>query len=249
MQRISDLKRKSQRFKLDSSDILPLAFLGLSVGVMFLTVAFIWLALSVSKLANQQPPTLVQQVDGRAYTVRAEDYYYREPEVIRKTVSDWAVMTFSWGNLPGKQQTAIDPGVEVKGRKRVPTGAWEASFLLAPDFRDAFLNQFAQEVISPGVFEGKVAAVLVPQTISPPQVAGEGRWKVDMVATRILFDGTNPSGYAMPFNRTFYVKAVDPPHNPLTQNATEYQRVVYQMLERGLQIEEIRTLEPEGKRN
>ncbi|PSB23138.1 hypothetical protein C7B61_11355 [filamentous cyanobacterium CCP1] len=248
MQRISDLKRKSQRLKLDSSDILPLAFLGLSIGLVFLTIAFIWLALSVSKLANQPPPTLVQQVNGRAYTVRAEDYSHREPEVIRKTVSDWAVMTFSWGNLHGKQQTAIDPGVQVEGRKRVPTSAWEASFLLAPDFRDTFLHELAAEVIPAGVFEGQTAGVLVPQTVSPPQLAGNGRWKVDMVTTRIIFDATNPSGYSIPFNRTFYVKAIDPPQTPLTQNATEYQRVVYQMLESGLQIEEIRPFE-EGKRN
>jgi hypothetical protein len=69
---------------------------------------------------------------------------------------------------------------------------------------------------------------------------------VDMVATRIIFDSTNPSGYSIPFNRTFYLRAVDPPQNPLDQNATEYQRIVYQMLEGGLQIEEIRPLE-EGK--
>jgi hypothetical protein len=69
-----------------------------------------------------------------------------------------------------------------------------------------------------------------------------------MVATRIIFDSTNPSGYSIPFNRTFYVKAIDPPQNPLTQTATEYQWVVYQMLESGLQIEEIRPFE-EGKRN
>ncbi|MBW4466329.1 MAG: hypothetical protein KME07_12965 [Pegethrix bostrychoides GSE-TBD4-15B] len=248
MQRISDLKRKSQRFKLDSSDILPLAFVGLSTGMTFLTVAFIWLAMSVARLANQPPPTLVQQVDGRAYSVRTEDYSHREPEVIRKAVSDWAVMTFSWGNLPGKQSGTVDAGVPVKGRKRVPTSAWEASFLLAPDFRDRFLSDLAEKVIPVGLFESQVAGVLVPQTVSPPQLAGNGRWKVDMVATRILFDGTNPSGYSIPFNRTFYVRAVDPPRNPLVQNATEYQQVVYQMLESGLQIEQIQPFE-EGRGN
>lgn len=248
MQRISDLKRKSQRFKLDSSDILPLAFVGLSMGVMFLTVAFIWLAMGVSKLANQPPPTLVQQVDGRAYSVRAEDYNHREPEVIRKTVSDWAIMTFTWGNLPGKQNRAIDPGIQVKGRKRVPTSAWEASFLLASDFRDSFLGDLAETIIPVGVFEGQVAGILVPQTISPPQAAGTGRWRVDMVATRIIFDSSNPSGYSIPFNRTFYIRAIDSPRNPLTQNATEYQQVVYQMLESGLQIDQMQPFE-EGRGN
>jgi hypothetical protein len=247
MQKISQLKSKSPRFKLDSSDILPLAFLGMSLTSVCLTIALIGLTISFSKLANKQPATLVQQVDGRAYTVRQEDYYHREPELIRTTVSNWAVMTFSWGSLPNKQadkpKRSIDPGVAVKGRKRVPSSAWEASFLLTSDFRDAFIEKLAAEVIPQGVFEGQVSAVLIPQNISPPQVAGTGRWKVDMVATRIVFDSTNPAGYSIPFNRTFYVRAVTPSTTPLKQNATEYQRVIYRMLEGGLQIEEIRLLE------
>lgn len=137
---ISELKRKSQRFKLDSTDILPLAFAGLSLGVLILSLATFWLAVSFSRLASQKPPTLVQQVDGRAFTARATDYDYREPEVIRKTVSDWAILTFTWGQLPGQSQAPKDEGKLISGaRHRIPTSAWEASFLLAPDFRDTFL--------------------------------------------------------------------------------------------------------------
>jgi hypothetical protein len=91
-----------------------------------------------------------------------------------------------------------------------------------------------------------VSGVLVIQTISQPQALGLGRWRVDMVATRILFDVANPSGISIPFNRTFYLTAIEPPRNPLQENATEYQRVVYQTLAGGLQIEEIRPLEQEG---
>lgn len=242
---ITDLKRKSQRFKIDSSDILPLAFAGLSAGVLILSVAMFWLAISFSRLANKEPPTLVQQVDGRAFMVRPADRLYREPEVIRRTVSDWAVMTFTWGNLPGQNKPSTDEGKTV-GRDRIPTSAWEASFLLAADFRDEFVKQYATNVVPPGVFEGKVAAVLVPQDFSPPEVAGTGRWRIDMIATRIVFDDANPSGATIPFNRTFYVRAVQPPENPLAENATEYQRLVYRMLEGGVQIEEIRPLEREG---
>ena len=245
---ISDLKRKSQRLKIDSTDILPMAFAGLSLGVILLSGATIWLAISFSKLSAQKPPTLVQQVDGRAFTVRATAYTYREPEVIRRTVSDWAVMTFTWGKPPGSNTAQVDEGKAIEGkRERIPTNAWEASFLLAPDFRDLFLQQLATEIVPQDVFKGTVAAVLVPQNFSTPEVAGDGRWKVDMVATRIVFDGSNPAGRTISFNRTFYVRAVPPPQNPLGEQAPDLQRIVYSMLERGVQIEEIRPLEREVK--
>ena len=243
---ISDLKRKSQRFKLDSTDILPLAFAGLSIGVFILAIVTVWLAISFSKLASQKSPTLVQQVDGRAFTTRSTDHDYREPEVIRRTVSNWAVMTFTWGKLPGQKKIQVDAGKEVQGtRKRIPTSAWEASFLLAPDFRDAFLQKMAMDIVPDDVFRGQVAAILIPQNFSSPEVAGEGRWRIDMIATRIMFDDANPAGKTIPFNRTFYVKAIEPPQNPLDQNTTEYQHIAYSMLESGLQIEDIRPLERE----
>jgi hypothetical protein len=245
---ISDLKRKSQRLKIDSTDILPIAFAGLSLGVIGLAGATIWLAISFSKLSAQKPPTLVQQVDGRAFTVRSTAYTYREPEVIRRTVSDWAVMTFTWGKPPGSNPAQADEGRAIEGkRERIPISAWEASFLLAPDFRDRFLQQLATEIVPQDVFKGTVAAVLVPQNFSTPEVAGDGRWKVDMVATRIVFDDANPAGRTIPFNRTFYVRAMPPPQSPLGQQAPDLQRIVYAILERGVQIEEIRPLDREVK--
>jgi hypothetical protein len=241
----SHLLRKRRLPKVDSSDILPLAFAGLSLGLLTLSTAFFWIAFSLAKVANQKPPTLVQQVDGKAFTVRPADYTYREPEVIRRVVSDWATMTFTWGTLPGNQTKTSDEGIEVNGGKRVPSAAWAASFLLAPDFRDEFLAQLSNEVIPEGVFSGEISAVLVPQQISPPQALEEGRWKVDLLATRIIFDPSNPSGTTIPFNRRIYLKAVEPPHSPLKEKSTEEQRVVYKSLEGGLQIEEIRPIQSE----
>jgi hypothetical protein len=244
--KIFDLKRARSWFRLDSTDILPLAFAGLAVGVLALSAIAGWLALSLAKLANQTTPTLVQQVNGRAFTVRPADHHYREPEVIRRTVSNWAVMTFTWGKLPGQQEnTPLDEGKAV-GNNRLPSSTWEASFLLAPDFREAFLQKLAKDVIPQDVFSGRVAAVLVVQEVSPPEFAGDRRWQVNLIATRIVFDEANPSGAMIPFNRTIYVRAIEPPQNPLGESATDYQRIVYSMLEGGLQIEEIRPLKPEG---
>ena len=241
----SHLLQKRKLPKVDSSDILPLAFAGLSIGVLVLSIAFFWLAFSLAKVSNQKPPTLVQQVDGKAFTVRAADYTYREPEVIRRVVSDWATMTFTWGTLPGNQAKPADEGIEVGSGERVPSPAWAASFLLAPDFRDEFLNQLSTEVIPEGVFSGEISAVLVPQQISPPQALGEGEWQVDLMATRIIFDSINPAGTTMPFNRRIYLRAVEPPRSPLPDQPTKEQQVVYQSLESGLQIEEIRPIQQE----
>ena len=243
---IAQLKRKVQRLHLDSSDILPLAFAGLSFGVLLLAFAVFWLAVSFSKVANMPVPTLVQQVNGKAFTVRATAHTHREPEVIRRLVHDWAVMTFTWGTVPGEQSTTVDAGVKVTRRKAVPTSAWEAAFALTPDFREVFLEKLAADVVPPGVFDGTTSAVLVPQHISAPQAAGEGHWQVELVATRIIFDSAHPAGRTVPFNRTIYVQAVEPPQEPLIPNASDYQTIIYQMLEGGVQITEIRPLNPEG---
>jgi hypothetical protein len=244
----SHLLRKRKLPRVDASDILPLAFVGLSLGVLALSVGFFSLAFSLAKVANRQPPTLVQQVDGKAFTVRPADYTHREPEVIRRVVSDWATMTFTWGRLPGNQTnqaTPSDEGIAVAGGKKVPATTWASSFLLAPDFRDEFLKQLSEDVIPEGVFSGEISAVLIPQQISPPQSAGEGRWQVDLMSTRILFDQANPAGTTLPFNRRIYLRAVMPPHSPLPEQATPQQKVIYQSLESGLQIEEIRPISAE----
>ena len=171
----SHLVRRRKLPRVDSSDILPIAFAGLSLGILTLSIAFFWLAFSLSKIANQQPPTLVQQVDGKAFTVRPADYMHREPEVIRRVVSDWASMTFTWGALSGRKDKEADEGIKVDGGKQVPSATWAASFLIAPDFRDQFLRQLSNDIIPEGVFSGKVSAVLIPQQISPPQALETGR--------------------------------------------------------------------------
>ncbi|MEL7353917.1 MAG: hypothetical protein AAFN38_21015 [Cyanobacteria bacterium J06560_5] len=242
---LSHLLRKRKLPSVDSSDILPIAFAGLSLGILTLSVAFFWLAFSLSRVANQRPPTLVQQVDGKAFTVRPADYLYREPEVIRRVVSDWATMTFTWGTLPGNESREADEGIDVADGKRVPSSTWAASFLIAPDFRDQFLQQLSNEIIPEDVFSGEVSAVLIPQQISPPQALEEGRWQVDLMATRVVFDSSNPAGTTIPFNRRFYLRAVEPPQSPLNNQATSQQQVIYQSLESGLQIEEIRPIHTE----
>lgn len=112
-----NLTRKSKLPRIHSSDILPLAFAGLSVGAVMLSFSMLWLAVSFNRLASQKPPTLVQQVDGRTFTARAADAQYREPEVIRQVVSDWAVMTFTWGKLSGNIESSVHESIKLKSDK------------------------------------------------------------------------------------------------------------------------------------
>jgi len=86
---------------------------------------------------------------------------------------------------------------------------------------------------------------LIPQHISPPQAIGEGRWQVDLVATRVVFEASNPAGTTLIFNRRITVRAVEPTGKPLIPDASEYQTVAYRLLESGVQIKAIRPIQPE----
>lgn len=255
---ISQLRQRLQRLPMDESDILPLAFVGLAIGEGVLALGLVWLGNSVAQLAKKPAPTLVQQVNGQAFTVRTAAEDYREPAVIRQLVHEWVAFTYTWsGKLPNASnakttQTAQtsastltpDEGVRVK-RGRVPTVAWQAAFLLASDaksnFREAFLAELTQVPGIDGVFSGSTRTVLVVQHVSEPQLlAGTtGRWQVDVVANLIIFDRERPAGYTVPWNNSYFVRAVDPPMTALEDQASEYQRVIYQLRQRGLEIEKI----------
>lgn len=246
---ISQLRQRLKRSSIDESDILPLAFVGLAVGEVILALGLVWVGHSVSQLSNKPAPTLVQKVDGQAFAVRSTDHDYREPEVIRQLIHEWVTFTYSWsGKLPsskdGKTIAASDQGIQVQNG-RVPTVAWQASFLLASDaksnFREAFLEQLTKIPGEESVFSGATKTVLVVQHVSQPQqLAGAtGRWQVDVVANLIVFDRVHPAGYTVPWNNSYFIRAVDPPQTPLPDQSNDYQRIIYQLRQRGLEIENI----------
>lgn len=253
---ISQLRQRLKRSPLDESDILPLAFVGLAIGEVILAFGLVWIGHSLSQISNKAAPTLVQKVDGQAFAVRAADRDYREPEVIRQLVHEWTTFTYTWsGKVPTAStskgetnQSANDEGVRVQNG-RVPTVAWQASFLLASDaksnFREAFLQQLTKVPGAEGVFSGATKTVLVVQRVSDPQqLAGaSGRWQVDVVANLLVFDHAHPSGYTVPWNNSYIVRAVDPPQTALPDPASDYQRIIFQLRQRGLEIETITPLQ------
>lgn len=253
---ISQLRQRLKRSPLDESDILPIAFVGLAVGEVILAFGLVWIGHSLSQISNKAAPTLVQKVDGQAFAVRAADHNYREPEVIRQLVHEWTTFTYTWsGKLPnssaskeGANQSVKDEGIRVQNG-RVPTVAWQASFLLASDaksnFREAFLQELTKVPGEEGVFSGATKTVLVVQHVSEPQLlaGASGRWQVDVVANLIVFDRAHPAGYTVPWNNSYVVRAVDPPQTALPDLANEYQRIIFQLRQRGLEIETITPLQ------
>jgi hypothetical protein len=247
---ISELRKRLKRLPMDESDILPLAFVGLVFGEIILAIGLLWVGHSVAEIAKKPAPTLVQRVDGQAFAVRDADRNYREPEVIRQLIHEWVAFTYTWsGKLPSvntkdKKQSLADEGIQVKN-KRIPTVAWQASFLLASDsksnFREAFLERLTQIPSIDAVFSGSTKTVMVIQHVSDPQLlAGEtGRWQVDVIANLIFFDRANPSGNTIPWNNSYIVRAVDPPQTPLPDKTSDYQQIIYQLRQRGLEIENI----------
>lgn len=247
---IFELQRRLKRLPVDESDILPIAFVGLVFGEVILAIGLIWVGHSVSQIANKPAPTLVQRVDGQAFAVRTADRDYREPEVIRQLIQEWVSFTYTWsGKLPSanvkeKAKSLADEGMRLKSG-RVPTVAWQASFLLASDaksnFREAFLEELTKIPGVDGVFSGSTKTVMVIQHVSDPQLlAGEtGRWQVDVVANLIVFDRTHPAGNTIPWNNSYIVRTVDPPQTPMPDKASDYQQIIYQLRQRGLEIENV----------
>jgi hypothetical protein len=240
---------KAQRLlKTSSGNILTLfvlATLGLQ-GLLFLQTTFntLWIA----KLARKPSPTLVELVDGRSIQVGAEASLYRSPQSVQYFVSQIATMLFSSSGMLADDSTvskssfkpALDPGIELKGnnfrgKRKVTTSAWEASFALSEDFRSTFLPELAQ--ITPvGVFSGTTQTVLVINHLSEPLPIEAGVWKLKMIANLYLFTGGDRIGKAVPVNKDIYVRAVYVTPQPLLESATEIQRAVYNARASGLEI-------------
>ena len=234
-----------------NTNYLPLFVLG-SVGMQLVILSVLFLqASALSRLSRQAAPTLVQMQDGQAIRVAAMGSQERSPETIRRFVNDTLVLMFNWsGRLPTAtadeaSQPKSDPGLPVeveRGKRKVATASWQASFAFSEAFRQAFLQRVA-ELTPPGVFSGTTQVVMVVTHVSHPEEVGDGRWKVDMVAHLYVFNDANALGKAIPFNREVFVEAVTAPAVP--DGDTPLEQAIYHIRQAGLQIYAIRELERE----
>jgi len=224
----------------ESKNLLALCFVGLTIFVALLTLGFLINTFSLRALSMRKT-TFVQLQDGTAARIVEEDGLYRSDETIKKFVSNWVQLTFSWdGKIPGTNDP--DSGIKVKGRSKIPTTAWMASLMMESQFGKASLVELAKLVPS-SVFEGKTRSTAYISLISKPRQIQKGVWEVDVIATRVLLD-QNAGESREPFNRTITVKAVEIPISPLGESANSVEKTVYSLRAAGLEIARIVEFKP-----
>lgn len=231
-------KTKQTKILLESKDILPLCFVGLTAFSVLSFLFLLFLSFKVSQLAERKT-TFVQLVNGQTLIVTEQDHLYRSPEVVKNTVRQWVNLTFNWdGVIPGTKE--LDKGRNVGKGKRVTTNAYFGSFLIQPGaqgFRQDALNALAS--ITPSrVFSGQMRSKIIISYLSAPRQTRWGEWEVDLVATRILVNLPGGADEEIAFNRTFTLRATDIPEPPAS-NASPLERQLYQIRSAGLEITKI----------
>ncbi len=242
-----------KRLSFSKTDLLPIFVLA-SLGLSILSLG--WQAantLAINRESRKPAPTLVQLVDGRAIQVSPMGEQERTPEAVKHFVSQTLYLLFNWsGTLPpaNPQEERIpkpDPGVKVTSRQQggvgtlITTSSWQASFALSETYRNEFLEILAG--LTPReVFARSLEAVLIIRHISEPEQIEPGKWKVNVVADRILFDRSNNQGKPIAFNREIFVQAVPQPISPLKDKASPLEQTVYETRQAGLEIHAMREL-------
>ncbi|MDX2244966.1 MAG: hypothetical protein NW224_30185 [Leptolyngbyaceae cyanobacterium bins.302] len=241
------MKLLNHKRRLDSSDILPL----FAVGTLFLQVINLFLnsgsTVGVWTLAHKPAPAMVQLLDGHSVAMEPIDHNARSPELIRQFVKSSMGLMFKWSTaLPANEETGSnstlrDPGVAIGG-KRITTASWQASAVFSEDFRTPFLEEIAK-LTPQGVFGGSTQGLLNITSISDPQPIAAGKWKIDLVAHLMIYDSAHPAGRSIPFNKSIFIRAIEPAIDPLPENSTPIQKAIYQMRQDGLEIIEIQDLD------
>ncbi len=226
-----------------TTDLLPKSKEKITFSQLVLAGAFIVLsfssctvAVSNKKLASKRI-TNVQLADGTAILVQPENANYRDPKLITEFTKQWLSLMFSWdGTQPGTEQP--DPGVKTTKGKRVPINSWAASLMMSTRFREDFLNELSA-LVPDAIFsrQSRLKSAVMVRYDSPPRQLNPTTWQIDLIADWILFDeAARTQKKAVPFNKTFTVKAVSIPISPLEQNANTLEKTIFKMRSSGLEI-------------
>ncbi|NJM19998.1 MAG: hypothetical protein HC836_29730 [Richelia sp. RM2_1_2] len=166
------------------------------------------------------PQILVQLTDGRVITADAKGNLQRDRETIRRFVGETMTLMFTWSQ---KQSSMV---------------VWNiSSELLRNDFRREFAQRFNNFEL-----ESPQENVLVIQRISQPEVISEGKWKVEILANRLIFSRGDNLGKSIPFNKQILVEAIDEV-NSLPSIPTPLNLAVYRLGEARIQIYNICDIE------
>ena len=221
---------------IQNENTIILAILGLSVALALSLFGNLLLLFNNRALAVKDK-TFVQLQGGYTIPVEEFDQHYREADVIRRTAATWMQLTFEWDNhIPDSDLK--DKGYKVYG-ETVPTKAYLASYLMADGFRKEFLKLLGSTVVPAQVYSGQLQSVLRFYSISNPRQVAEGRWQVDIVATRIE-RGVGQEVREIPINRRITLQASVPIQPALGESEpVAWRRHVYELLNNGLIITDV----------
>ncbi len=228
------------------NNLLPKFVVG-SILLHLVTVVILgFFAVVLYRLAIRPSPTLVQTSSGGALTVNQAESSYRDPTLIKDFVGQTAQTLYSWSP---KINGELDPGVVIDKDSEllVTTPSWEAGFSLTEKkgYRTSFLTQLArfQGKLPIKIWGGQGNTFLKINHIGEPETIQKGEWKVDLLAYLLLFDRGQLIGQAIPFNKTFYVKAIDNPPLLLKDSATPIQKAIWNSRSAQLEIQAITDFE------
>lgn len=210
---------------------------------LLLTFLVFYGGFQVSRLANRPIPTAVQLEGGRMIQQTAMPHDFRSADVIETVVKSWASATLSWRSKSA-EQGASDTGREIGNGRKVPTITWKSSFLLSEqdNFRSKFLQMLSQ-LIPFSVLNGQATTMAEIINLSKPQSAGTGRWSIDLVSNVLLFESpAAPGRLLFTFNKRVFIKAIPTVINPLPEQATDVQKMIFDLRLAGLEIDEMQDL-------
>jgi hypothetical protein len=187
--------------------------------ISFLVLMFHWSMLQ--KFSNQQVQGFVQLVDGRAIAVNSQEYLERHPQTIQRMVGETLTLMFT------------------VSEKQLPETVWQStSQLLSDNLQQKFQPEMIQaNLASKGNNTNtNIESLLLLQSISQPEKITPGKWRVDVIANRLVFTTTNRSGEKISFNKRILVRAIDDKKTILPSVLTRLNLAVNQLGEAKLEI-------------
>lgn len=214
------LKSENQK-----TNILPLFAIG-TLSLHLLTLLVLLFHWSILQRLNRQTtlPSLVQLIDGRAITVNPQANLLRHPQAIRRFVGETMTLMLTWS------------------RQQPPNVVWDVSSqLVSDDFQAKFQAQINNLTSFKGLnsFNSSTEQILVIQRISQPEPVAEGKWKVDMVANQLVFNGSERLGEPIAVNKQIFVEATDELVVSLPSQPLPLQLAAYRLGEAKLKISKI----------
>jgi hypothetical protein len=173
----------------------------------------------LQQLSRQLTPrSLVQLLNGKAITADPQKAEERNPQIIRQFVGETMTLMFTWSE------------------QQPPPLVWQTSSqLLSPGLRRKLQSEVIPDDGKIANFSGRESVLLI-QKVSAPENLGEGKWKVEIFANRLMFTNYDRLGQTTAFNKKIFVRVRDTPEISLPQSPIDWNLATYRLGEARLEI-------------